>query len=157
MWVAQTQRQTGFHLLRLVLSSSETGISGQRSQSHKVAEMTTGTNSCLFTSANTNCLTTQSKWLIWWGEWRAAKSWERNEKDHSAVPSLSGSCDLMAGSDITLGWTASTSSIKYPQRNGDGGFFLQTPAACSRLARTLVGYRRVGGESETSGESEDGD
>lgn len=85
------------------------------------------------------------------------KSWERNEKRHSAVPSLSGSCDLTAGSDITFGLTASTSSIKHPQRNGDGSFFLQTPAACSRLARTPVGYTRMGGESETSGESEDGD
>lgn len=37
------------------------------------------------------------------------------------------------------------SSIKYPQRNGDGSFFLQTPAVCSRLSRTLVGY---GGRGE---------
>lgn len=52
----------------------------------------------------------------------STKSWERNEKYHSAVPGLSGSCSLAAGSDITFGLTASTSSIKYPQRNGEGSF-----------------------------------
>lgn len=37
--------------------------------------------------------------------------------------SLSGSCDLAAGSDFTFGLTASTSSIEHPQRNRDGGVF----------------------------------
>lgn len=66
------RRQTGICSFRLFLSTTtnqwteKTHDREKKNKSHKVAEIKTGTNSCFFTSANTKCLTMQSKWLIWW-------------------------------------------------------------------------------------------
>lgn len=156
MWVAQTQTDR-YLLLPFVFvhyrnmnqwTEKTHDREKKKSPSHEVAEIKTGTNRCFFTSANTKCLTMQSKMANLMKE--EQKILREARKTSLGGSSLSGSCDLTAGSDFTFGLTASTSSIEHPQRNRDGGFFflLQTPAACSRLATPPVSDTRVGGRGE---------
>lgn len=102
MWVAQTQTDRYLllpfvfvHCWNMNQWTEKTHDREKKSPSHKVAEIQTGTNSCFFTSANTKCLTMQSKWLIWW--MRNRKSWERPEKHHLAVPVCLGAATRLQG------------------------------------------------------------
>lgn len=67
------------------------------------------------------------------------ESWESNEEHHSAASY--GSCNMAAGSDITLGLTANIVIYQKPSKTRRREVFLQTPAA-------LVVYTRMAGGEE---------